>query len=269
MKDPKAIRKAIMTAKSIASLIDPKFARVPLPDIGLPAPDFVVPDHSPSIHEAYGMPMPQKYAAGGDVDAGRELNKFGLYSHAAEQAAALPQERGTPEQYRGMLLNRGVKPAELEWSGFDDAFANKPQVTRDELAEHFRTNMPDLYETQYGGSERGGESYNQMRDRHAQENRELFLNMGLAEAHGTPYEGETSTQMVNRHAEERANLKNQAYHEDYTIPGGENYREVLVQHNAFGGFEGVQNHFGGTPDIIASLRLKDREDHEGDKVLHL
>lgn len=383
MKDPKAIRKAIMTAKSIASLIDPKFARVPLPDIGLPAPDFVVPDHSPSIHEAYGMPMPQKYAAGGeiepehyaaggevikawrnpspkalrnltersthgymrglhhgsdqfwwdadhaihhdaaqmlgipynyknrmdsridqvsgnyivgadegvpdhvvshyeraagdddryaaggDVDAGRELNKFGLYSHAAEQAAALPQERGTPEQYRGMLLNRGVKPAELEWSGFDDAFANKPQVTRDELAEHFRTNMPDLFETQYGGSERGGESYNQMRDRHAQENRELFLNMGLAQAHGTPYEGETSTQMVNRHAEERANLKNQAYHEDYTIPGGENYREVLVQHNAFGGFEGVQNHFGGTPDIIASLRLKDREDHEGDKVLHL
>jgi len=269
MKDPKAIRKAIMTAKSIASLIDPKFARVPLPDIGLPAPDFVVPDHSPSIHEAYDMPMPQKYAAGGDVDDGRELNKFGLYSHAAEQAAALPQERGTPEQYRGMLLNRGVKPAELEWSGFDDAFANKPQVTRDELAEHFRTNMPDLYETQYGGSENGGESYNQMRDRHAQENRELFLNIGLAQAHGTPYEGETSTQMINRHAEERANLKDQAYHEDYTIPGGENYREVLVQHNAFGGFEGVQGHFGGTPDIIASLRLKDREDTDGNKLLHL
>lgn len=528
MKDPKAIRKAIMTAKSIASLIDPKFARVPLPDIGLPAPDFVVPDHSPSIHEAYDMPMPQKYAAGGDVDdgrasflegnhplvphvvyhgtdrdisefepnqprridvgmgdttdtgwyskghyftpspeaasnfasnykisgehgpnvmpvhlslknpfivkvprhssgatemdsalnkagapqssderlikkgngerlpseqtkilrdmghdgvivmqqlghkdeetakraeerarmaerihqeaaseyydafgdhenpdrleaakdafiktrraaaeareeaggeyrptefvvfephqiksaignrgsfdpsnpnigyaaggdvdAGRELNKFGLYSHAAEQAAALPQERGTPEQYRGMLLNRGVKPAELEWSGFDDAFANKPQVTRDELAEHFRTNMPDLYETQYGGSEQGGESYEKMRERHAQEAREQMLERGLADLHGRPYEGESSVDMLNRHNRERASLKDRPYHEYHTVPGGENYREILLQHNAFGGFEGVKGHFGGAPDIIASLRMKDREDIGGNKLLHL
>ena len=40
MKDPKAIRKAIMTAKSIATMIDPKFSRVPLPDLGMPAIHF-------------------------------------------------------------------------------------------------------------------------------------------------------------------------------------------------------------------------------------
>lgn len=269
MKDPKAIRKAIMTAKSIASLIDPKFARVPLPDIGLPAPDFVVPEHSTTVHSAYDVPMPQKYAAGGDVDDGRELNKFGLYSHAAEQAAALPQERGTPEQYRGMLLNRGVRPVELQESGFDQAFANQPSITRDELAEHFRTNMPDLYETQYGGSEQGGESYEKMRERHAQEAREQMLERGLADLHGRPYEGESSVDMLNRHNQERASLKDRPYHEYHTVPGGENYREILLQHNAFGGFEGVKGHFGGAPDIIASLRMKDREDIGGNKLLHL
>ena len=381
MKDPKAIRKAIMTAKSIASLIDPKFARVPLPDIGLPAPDMVVPEHSTTVHEAYGMPMPQKYAAGGDVEPehyaaggevikawrnpspkalrnlterstygymrglhhgsdqfwwdadqaihhdaaqilgipynyknrmeshidqvsgnyrigadedvpdhvvshyeraagdddhyaaggdveGRDLNKFGLYSHAAEQAGNLARQ-DSPENYKSMLLKRGVKPAELEWSGFNDAFANQPQITRDQVVEHFQGNMPDLYETQYGGNEKGGESLSAMNERHGQENREHALNRGLAEMHGRPYEGETSIQMANRHREERANLKDQAYHEDYTVPGGKNYREVLVQHNSFGGFKGVPGHFGGAPDIISSLRLKDREDHEGDKVLHL
>ena len=36
MKDPKAIRKAIMTARNIAAMVDPNFARVPLPQIGEP-----------------------------------------------------------------------------------------------------------------------------------------------------------------------------------------------------------------------------------------
>lgn len=67
MRDPKAIRKAIMTAKSIASLVDPKFSRVPLPDLGAPAPEVYVPEHSPAMHEAFGMPMPKGYARGGDV----------------------------------------------------------------------------------------------------------------------------------------------------------------------------------------------------------
>lgn len=268
MKDPKAIRKAIMTAKSIATMIDPKFSRVPLPDLGMPAPDFVVPEHSTTVHSAYGEPMPRGYAAGGDVEGGRDLNQFGLYSHAAEQAAALPQERGTPEQYRGMLLNRGVKPAELEWSGFDKAFEGQPQITRDDLTTHFQQNMPDLYETQYGGEGDPGQ-LEALKERQAQEMRENSLNIGLANLHGRAHEGETAEEMYRRHAQERRDIRSEPYHEDYTVPGGENYREILVQHNSFGGFPGVQGHFGGAPDIIASLRLKDREDHEGDRVLHL
>lgn len=67
MRDPKAIRKAIMTAKSIASLVDPKFARIPLPDLGVSAPEVYVPEHSPAMHETYGLPMPEHYAGGGNV----------------------------------------------------------------------------------------------------------------------------------------------------------------------------------------------------------
>ena len=56
MRDPKAIRKAIMTAKSIAAMVDPHFASVPLPDIGQPVPDMEMP------------PAPQQFATGGGVD---------------------------------------------------------------------------------------------------------------------------------------------------------------------------------------------------------
>lgn len=59
MRDPKAIRKAIMTAKNIAAMIDPHFARVPLPDIGQPAPDMLMPEPEPQL---------QQFAVGGGVD---------------------------------------------------------------------------------------------------------------------------------------------------------------------------------------------------------
>ena len=47
------------------------------------------------------------------------------------------------------------------------------------------------------------------------------------------------------------------HHEDYTLPGGENYREILLQHPK-GKFPGVGAHFGDTPNILASIRVKDR-----------
>ena len=48
-----------------------------------------------------------------------------------------------------------------------------------------------------------------------------------------------------------------AHHEDYTLPGGSNYREILLQHPK-GNFPGVEAHFGDTPNILASIRVKDR-----------
>jgi len=63
----------------------------------------------------------------------------------------------------------------------------------------------------------------------------------------------------------------QTHHETYTLPGGENYREILL-HTPMPegeGFPGVEYHFGGTPNVIASIRAKDRISPEGKKILHL
>ena len=63
----------------------------------------------------------------------------------------------------------------------------------------------------------------------------------------------------------------QTHHESYTLPGGENYREILL-HTPMPegqGFPGVPHHFGGTPNILASIRVKDRTTPEGKKMLHL
>jgi hypothetical protein len=63
----------------------------------------------------------------------------------------------------------------------------------------------------------------------------------------------------------------QTHHEKYTLPGGENYREILL-HTPMPegkGFPGVKYHFGGTPNILASVMAKDRISPEGKKILHL
>jgi hypothetical protein len=52
----------------------------------------------------------------------------------------------------------------------------------------------------------------------------------------------------------------QTHHEQYTLPGGENYREILL-HTPLPkgeGFPGVPHHFGGAPNVLASIRVKDR-----------
>ena len=58
------------------------------------------------------------------------------------------------------------------------------------------------------------------------------------------------------------------HHEDYTLPGGTNYREILLQHPQ-GSFPGVSGHFGGAPNVLASMRVKDRMSPEGKKILHI
>ena len=58
------------------------------------------------------------------------------------------------------------------------------------------------------------------------------------------------------------------HHEEYTLPGGENYREILLKHPQ-GNFRGVTEHFGEEPDILASIRVKDRTGPNGEKILHL
>ncbi|MEN9419879.1 MAG: hypothetical protein RI988_3500 [Pseudomonadota bacterium] len=69
--------------------------------------------------------------------AERKLSPLNLYSHAAEVARNLPQEKGTPQQVEAMLLRSGVKPAEIRWSGYREVFGDRPSVTKDEVAKHF------------------------------------------------------------------------------------------------------------------------------------
>lgn len=59
----------------------------------------------------------------------------GLYSPSYEAAKALPQEVGTAQQMRSMLLKAGAKEEELTYSGFDNWLRGKEKVTKQEIED--------------------------------------------------------------------------------------------------------------------------------------
>jgi len=55
---------------------------------------------------------------------------------------------------------------------------------------------------------------------------------------------------------------------DYTIPGGHNYRELLL-HEPETEHPKFQHNHWDMPNVLAHLRMKDRKTHDGKKALHL
>jgi hypothetical protein len=133
---PSAINRALMIAKQIGERIDPGFGDVEFPKVG------------------GGVPLMR--ADGGRNDAPdytRPDGMMNMYSKAAVIASQLPMQRASPAEWRGALLNRGVKPAEIKWSEFENRYPGNEPISREDVASHFHRFQPDLYETDLRGDD--------------------------------------------------------------------------------------------------------------------
>jgi hypothetical protein len=191
------------------------------------------------------------FAAGGMVDTNndgipdRHLDQSGFYNAAAEAAKAIPQAKGTPQQMMSMVQKAPGTQETMKWSGADQAFAGQPIVSKDDLVKHFQTNAPKLEETQLGG--KGGITENKEKiaawieksaaERAVQsgeiENEKDFrtADPDIRKWHLRESENNFYIKANNRDFIEQFHTYGKGeptkYHK-YTIPGGENYREVLL-----------------------------------------
>jgi hypothetical protein len=169
-----------------------------------------------------GVSRPAVQTAKEVMTAQRELSPLGLYSHGAETAIGLPQAKGSPEQIAGMLKNQGVKPAELE--GFTEAFAGRPSITREEAAEYFKGRMPEVEDRVFGGD------YQAKMDALKKQKSDLSKEWQALED-GDPRREELVEKMSMIFGEINDLKQNFSApkFQDYALPGGENYREVLLK----------------------------------------
>ena len=82
----------------------------------------------------------------------RIVNPLGMHSAGAEAARALPQDKGTVEQILGMLRGK-VPEAELEHAGLEEALKGKTSVSKEDVAKHFESQLPQIQETTFGGKD--------------------------------------------------------------------------------------------------------------------
>ena len=256
ISDPKSLKKALMVAKSITSSISPDFGVEKVVPKGF-AEGGAVDDVGKTIPESPMQPE-------------RQLTPQGLYSQGAEAARALPQAKGTPDQMLASM--KGVKPQEIEHSGFGRWAHGKKHVTRDEMAQRFEHGLPQIEETV----------------------REHMPEKWM----GTGWLTDARNEQVSR----TGGIPPPKF-EKYTIPGGENYREVLMHlpQKGLTHDDAAQALFGkpsrylsederqqasdhlrdnpppvpyksshwDTPNVLAHLRMSDRKLPEGGKALHL
>jgi len=172
--DPQVMKKILDDHKDKKAI---KINGIALKEFGEPKTIYAVQDSSvlsrPQWRKDWDIPVQSnagvvdlpRYADGGEITPPRDLgadptvqqalsytrkvNPMGLYSHAADVAANLPQQKGTPQQMLSMLTARGVKPDEINNSGAQDSFGNQKTVAKQDLVAHFQQNMPDIQEKKF------------------------------------------------------------------------------------------------------------------------
>ena len=78
------------------------------------------------------------------------VDDLGFYSEAERQTKLLQQNKGGGEQFKGMLLNKGVKADELDELGLNELF-KQPKVTKQEILDTIEFNKIKLIETKKTG----------------------------------------------------------------------------------------------------------------------
>lgn len=184
--------------------------------------------------------------------AKRVTNPLGMYSRAAEVARGLPQQQGTVEQMLAMIRKApGVNPEELHWSDPMKAFQPGQKVTAEDLASHFDARLPQVKETIYGASNEyvPGKPVTEAFKYHERAIHDTVADDLATSIFEKPYsslhpsERADIDDMVREHAVEMAQKGSIPIHEalapkyalaDYNKPHGlgENYREVVLHHDA-------------------------------------
>jgi hypothetical protein len=134
----------------------------------------------------------------------REIPKSPLGFYSKVEEATLPlQNKGSGGQFLAQIQKTpGVKPEEIEVLGLDTFLQTKPTATKQEVQDYITANKPDVQETILGG----GADIRAKADIDYSEGR-LTRNEynQILETSGRP-----------------------SKFSKYTIPGGENYREILL-----------------------------------------
>ena len=142
---------------------------------------------------------------------------IGFYSQL--EAAVQPlQNKGTGQQYLAQIQkSAGVKPEEIQWTGLDTFLQGKQSVTKQEIQDYLNANRVDVQEVRLGSESNPYPYRDSMQWQRA---------ISAAERQGDWDEVDRLQQAWE--ASEGYGPAGMTKFSQYTLPGGENYRELLL-----------------------------------------
>lgn len=151
---------------------------------------------------------------------------IGFYSKLEE--ATLPlQNKGTGSQYLAQIeKTAGVKPEELQWTGLDEFLKSRQNVTKAEVQDYLAQNRVNVQEVRLGEPEAQIKFFNQNQIANAG-----FDNPGYVvyDRNGRFIDGPFDELIdAELRAERVSHQMGSPKFSSYTLPGGENYREILL-----------------------------------------
>jgi hypothetical protein len=160
----------------------------------------------------------------------RQATKTGLYSQAAESALDLQRKSGNVQGYINDLTGKGrVKPEELRAIGFEDHFAGRNDIPRQEVQQYINDNQIRLDETILGRTSNSDKPYALYDDDDMLV--EAFATRAEADAALDAVPQEVFDRGVYYRSGETGGLDTSKFGE-YTLGRGaqnNNYREILIQ----------------------------------------
>jgi hypothetical protein len=163
-----------------------------------------------------------------------------------------PLNKAPGDQWLGTVKNApGIKPEELEWTGFQNFLKGKPSVTKQEAVDFLESNKVDIQEVVKGEPIA------------IKDGRELAEESGLDWDELPDFERRD----FNFQAQQLSGYGNTKFPQ-YQLPGGENYKEMALTLPKANSAQFISPH--DFPDnTIAHVRFNDRVDANGKKTLFL
>lgn len=213
-----------------------------------------------------------------NLDGTKRISDETFYSALArtvENAKDMPRKadpKAWKEWFDGAQRRGLFKKAERDWMGIDqflgrakaadDLFGSKEAITRDEVQQFVRSHQVQLGETMLRAPSVSGH------DLTTAEADLEHARMYAEDENDVDFYREQLNDLERR---SEAEAKTKTHYDEYTLPGGSDYRELLIQIPSFDNpnIEGFQSSHWKVPNIVAHVRMKQRYGQFGTKVLHL
>jgi len=136
---------------------------------------------------------------------GQGVDELGFFSAATKAVDNIQQPKGTGAQFLAQIEKTpGVKPEEIKWTGLDDFLKSKKSVTKQEVQEYLAANRVEVKEVRLNDVD------------------EAELQAFLNDEAGQGFTRQEAIDYL------RMGMDAPTKFSKYTLPGGENYREILL-----------------------------------------